>query len=485
MVGLSKVESVSVRFGAYIEELREFFRSREVSFGSPADVRAFADRVAEPGSFQDEMGSMIRSILFREGETLGRGELLELVAVAVGGAEIETAAQEMHDSVRQMFVFVNGALRQRERMVPKGFSDEDAHITAGDVLAASEAQDESEGQPVGGRSPENGYYRRTAEPPNEDQGPAEDRIESRSSSSGSGMLFRAVSMAEMQPEEEATAGTGRRWMIPAAIAVLIALAVGVYLMKPAQHRASDSGAGTTNSAASLGSAGSCVSPMAPGIARSALEERSRWAHRLLSQKLYDAALPELKSVAQMDPGYPGINLDQSEALLHLHRPDDARDAIDSQINVSECLAKLPSAALDSYCNAEFSPAAAGACRPELARIRQAAQLQAAMVHLELGHRIAPDAGTEPAVADAPKEPVESPRAASAPSSAALAAPAANAHRAAPAATEGDNARPAQRAAVTPKSPVATKPGHKAEGDESLMRGEGTDSSLGAYSKPQE
>src|SRR5579875_1314156 len=113
MVEATKLGSTSVRFAAYIEELREFFSTRAVRFGSPEDLVPFAERVTEPGAFQDEMGSMVRSIVFREDEALGRGELLDRVAVAVGGPEVETAAQEMRASVRQVFVFVNGALRQR------------------------------------------------------------------------------------------------------------------------------------------------------------------------------------------------------------------------------------------------------------------------------------------------------------------------------------------------------------------------------------
>ncbi len=58
MVVQYKLENAGVRFGVYVEELREFFRSRQVPFGSPGNLVAFAAKVEKPGPFQDEMGSV-------------------------------------------------------------------------------------------------------------------------------------------------------------------------------------------------------------------------------------------------------------------------------------------------------------------------------------------------------------------------------------------------------------------------------------------
>src|SRR5579875_3078462 len=145
MVGQWKSEGMSVRFGAYIDELREFLKSRGVRFGSPVDVVAFAERVNAPGPFQDEMGSMVRSILFQEDDGLGGTELLDRLLVAVGGPERETATPEAMAAARQVLGFVSETLRARNRMFTSGFQgDEDAHLTAGDVLAAASARDEGE-----------------------------------------------------------------------------------------------------------------------------------------------------------------------------------------------------------------------------------------------------------------------------------------------------------------------------------------------------
>ncbi len=202
-------------------------------------------------------------------------------------------------------------------------------------------------------------------------------------------------------------------------------------------------------------------------------------------------MPELRSVARLDPGYPGINLDQSDALLQLKRPEDAREAVDAQLGISECLAKLPGPALDAYCGAEFSASTVGGCRPQLAHIRQAAELQAALVHLELGHRAAPESGgteaslTESTTTTTPSKAEAKPRLSREP---AESSPAAQVRRPAPLppASEGDSAEAPRAVSAAPTHKTTAKAGtdRKSAGDESLRRGEGTDSAYGAYSKPQ-
>ena len=189
------------------------------------------------------------------------------------------------------------------------------------------------------------------------------------------------------------------WAIPAAGLGLAAVAAGVYVGRPYLHRAHSEIAAVTGGLGAAEATASCEPPMAAGVTRSGLEERSLWAHNLLEQRLYEVALPELREIARLDPGYPGVKLDESDALLNLKHPEEARDAVDAQIATSECLAKLPPASLDAYCKAQYSSAAVSGCRPQLTHIRQAAELQAALVHLELGHQVQPDAAAAAAMAE--------------------------------------------------------------------------------------
>ena len=103
----------------YVEELREFFASHHLPYGSPGDIVKLAERVAVPGAFHDEMGSMVRSILIREGGNLPRATLLSIVAVAIGGPEMEQAAPRFSDPVLKILSFLGTAQRNRFGILPE------------------------------------------------------------------------------------------------------------------------------------------------------------------------------------------------------------------------------------------------------------------------------------------------------------------------------------------------------------------------------
>ena len=115
-----------------------------------------------------------------------------------------------------------------------------------------------------------------------------------------------------------------------------------------------------------------------------------WAHKLLDQKLYTVALPQLRGLEAVNPGFPGVALNESEALLEMGQLNGARGAADAQVRISACLAGLPGGAIDAYCREEFSPGDAAGCRQVMARVQAAAELQAARVHLEMANVIDPN-----------------------------------------------------------------------------------------------
>lgn len=396
MVGESTPQSVRVRFSAYIDELREFFQSRGVAFGNAQDLPLFAQSLAADGAFAEEMSSMVRSIVYREDERLGRGELLEIVSVAVGGPAMENAAQEMQSSVRQIFLFLHGALRNREfGMQETPVLDEGTPVTASDILATTPPEPAVVGveavlpaRPVAGdgRMTQAAY----AAKPHADRG----------------MHLRAAEMAAAsagfrEKEAEAAEPPPRRafrWVVPALALLIVLLAVGFYL----SQRSPGAGFGTVRGGMMAGQSAlqsvGCVAPMGAGVTRDSLLPRVQWAHHLMDEGLDDEALPAVREVARMDPGYPGIRMDESQVLLHLKRPDDAREAIDNQINVADCLARLPAAELDNYCAAQYAPEMERSCRPQLTHLRQASQMQAALVHIQLGHAIG-DASSREAISE--------------------------------------------------------------------------------------
>ena len=249
------------------------------------------------------------------------------------------------------------------------------------------------------------------------------------------------------------------------------LGAGAYLAKPMLDRtatarptdsnSADAAPATGPQANAVAELGRCVEPAKSRAVQGTMNEKYRWAHTLIDQKLYDAALPELREIATTDPGFPGIHLDLSNALTQVKQPEQAKQAIDKQLAVSECLAKLPPEALDVYCKTELQ-AGHDTCQPQLDRIRQAAEMQATLIGADLGRR--PQRQVVPpttAKVEAPLRPVHVSTAPLVPR------------------LERVPAEPRRLATVANPAPA-----RKSSGDRTLMDGEGTDSALGAYSKPE-
>src|SRR5579875_1485717 len=94
MQASSRFESLAVRFAPYIEELRMFFSSCGLSFGTSAEIAPFVQRLSAPGYLREGLCSMIRSVIYREQENISQVELLDLVVIAVGGTQIDEDTPE-------------------------------------------------------------------------------------------------------------------------------------------------------------------------------------------------------------------------------------------------------------------------------------------------------------------------------------------------------------------------------------------------------
>ena len=99
------------RLAPYVTELREFFASWQMRFGTPEDLAAFAQALREPGTFREELASLTRSVAYREQGTIGIAEMLELMTVAMGGASIAEAGEAVREPVRELLRFLSKATR--------------------------------------------------------------------------------------------------------------------------------------------------------------------------------------------------------------------------------------------------------------------------------------------------------------------------------------------------------------------------------------
>jgi hypothetical protein len=121
----------------------------------------------------------------------------------------------------------------------------------------------------------------------------------------------------------------------------------------------------------------------------ALNRIEAHATELAGHRIFDQALEYFHTVAASDPGFPGVNLEISLALLQLKRADDAKRAVDSQLAISECLAKLSPDDLERYCKAE-GLATTERCNQTLLSVWQRAHYQAALVQIQYGHAVDTD-----------------------------------------------------------------------------------------------
>ena len=122
----SNTESLAIRFAPYITELREFFTDRGLRFGSRSDLDPLSRKLAKPGSFQDEMMSMLRAIVFRERGVVPRNELLDLILLAISGVGVDRIAGQDRradhaQAVHAVDEFVSKVIQSLKR---KTFEDE-------------------------------------------------------------------------------------------------------------------------------------------------------------------------------------------------------------------------------------------------------------------------------------------------------------------------------------------------------------------------
>jgi protein TonB len=101
-----------VRFAPYIEELQEFFASACLRFGAPEDIIDLTERIDSSRPFAEDLSSMMRSIMLREAGELQHSQLLEIVALAVGGPKMDQAAQHFAQPLRSLLSFLSGVMRK-------------------------------------------------------------------------------------------------------------------------------------------------------------------------------------------------------------------------------------------------------------------------------------------------------------------------------------------------------------------------------------
>jgi hypothetical protein len=179
----------------------------------------------------------------------------------------------------------------------------------------------------------------------------------------------------------------RTWLVSIIVLALVIISTMVYL---ARQRPDETGNAQPNEAPTPAQPTSepitapstlttCIGPMDAQTSKASLLAKHKWADSLLLKGHTDAALTELRNIATLNPGYPAINLEISDALLKSKHSSEAKDAIKLQLEISECLSNLPPQDVQTYCESEWESVPQGGCVQELAKINQKAQYEAGLI----------------------------------------------------------------------------------------------------------
>lgn len=109
------LEPAAIRYSTYIEELHEFFSAYGLKHGSPRDLLTLTRWLRTPGPFAGDFSLVTRFIISRENGDISRAQLLEVIAIAIGGPEMERAPREFQRSLSQLFAFLT-TVRHRPLM---------------------------------------------------------------------------------------------------------------------------------------------------------------------------------------------------------------------------------------------------------------------------------------------------------------------------------------------------------------------------------
>lgn len=158
MPALWSPEDLAARFAPYIEELHDVFAMHGLHYGLPDDIQQLASRLETHGALNEELAALVRSMVLREGGSIPRTDLLEIVAIAIAGPRMDRAGEELQPSVRQLLAFLHTALK-RPWNEPPGtdgvvVAEKDMRAEAARELREAAARIEAEARAATAKHPE-------------------------------------------------------------------------------------------------------------------------------------------------------------------------------------------------------------------------------------------------------------------------------------------------------------------------------------------
>lgn len=118
MGALPNPESLGLFYASSIEELRDVFDRYHLHHGSAKDIPTVTRMLRQPGPFYQDLSQTIRTILNREGNTLSRARMLDILVLAIGGPGMEHPPSELSPQFTQLFDYLTSVRIQLTATLP-------------------------------------------------------------------------------------------------------------------------------------------------------------------------------------------------------------------------------------------------------------------------------------------------------------------------------------------------------------------------------
>ena len=110
-----QADGVASPFAPYATDLSHFFARRSMPYGDPTNILGLVEQIGTCPVFHDELFLLLRTALLASHEGITRSQLLELVAFAIGGPDLDLRSPEFKEPVRQLFSFTCAVLSSLQK----------------------------------------------------------------------------------------------------------------------------------------------------------------------------------------------------------------------------------------------------------------------------------------------------------------------------------------------------------------------------------
>ncbi len=117
MLSCSRLEDVARRFEPFVADLRSFLKQTNVAYGFPEHLLAFTEKLSSD-PLRAGVSSKLLEVIHGSQQAVSHGELVELLLVTIGGANIDEDTPAVQKAERVLSQLVGEVMTSREALSP-------------------------------------------------------------------------------------------------------------------------------------------------------------------------------------------------------------------------------------------------------------------------------------------------------------------------------------------------------------------------------